>query len=81
MIDARIGKNGIERYETTGTPAEVVAEFGILINRYCSAVKKCCPQILPGLPKAFAALTAPESPVWKLDENVEGIFVSGKVEK
>lgn len=39
MIDARIGKNGIERYEITGTPAEVVAEFGIMINQYCSAVK------------------------------------------
>lgn len=41
MIDVRISKNGIERYEITGTPADVVAEFGIMINQYCSAVKKC----------------------------------------
>lgn len=81
MIDARISKNKIEQYVTTGTPAEVVAEFGILINQYCSAIKKCCPQILPGLQGLFAALTAPENPVWKLDENVEGSFMSGKVEK
>lgn len=40
MIDVRISKNRIERYEITGTAAEVVAEFGILINQYCSAVKK-----------------------------------------
>ena len=81
MIDVRISKNGIERYEITGTAADVVAEFGIMINQYCSAVKKCCPQILSGLPGLFTALTAPESPVWKLDENVEGIFVSKKVGK
>ena len=31
--------------------------------------------------EAFAALTAPESPVWDLDESVEGIFVSRKVGK
>ena len=81
MIDVRISKNGIERYEIAGTPADVVAGFGIMINQYCSAVKKCCPQAFPGVQKAFTALTAPESPVWKLDENVEGIFVSKKVGK
>lgn len=47
MIDVRISKNGIERYEITGTPADVVAEFGIMINQYCSAVKKMLPADSP----------------------------------
>lgn len=81
MIDVRISKNGIERYEIAGTPADVVAEFGIMINQYCSVVKKCCPQMLPGLPGLFTALTAPESPVWELDESVEGIFMIEEADK
>ena len=78
MITARIDKS-IKQFDVEGTPADVVVEFGYMINQYCSAVKKCCPQVLPALREAFAALTAPDSPVWTLDENVEGIFVSKKV--
>lgn len=80
MINVRID-NGIQHFDVEGTPDTVVTEFGLMINQYCSAVKKCCPQVLPGLREAFAALTAPESPVWALDESVEGIFVSRKVGK
>lgn len=81
MIDVRISRSGLERFDSNGTPAEIVLEFGYLINQYCSAIKKCCPQALPGVQKAFADLTAPGSPVWVLDENVEGIFMSRKVDK
>lgn len=80
MINARIDK-GIQRLDIEGTPADVLIEFGYMINRYYSAVKKCCPQGLPALRKGFAALTAPDSPVWKMDENVEGIFISRKVDE
>lgn len=52
MINARID-NGIQHFDVEGTPATVVAEFGFMINQYCSAVKKCCPQVLPGLREAF----------------------------
>lgn len=80
MINARID-NGIQHFDVEGTPTAVVAEFGLMINQYCSAVKKCCPQVLPGLREAFAAITAPESPVWNLDEGVEGIFINRRVDK
>lgn len=45
MINARID-NGIQHFDVEGTPATVVAEFGFMINQYCSAVKnaarRCC---------------------------------------
>lgn len=81
MINALIDENGMHRLGIVGNGAEVVTEFGILINQYYSAMSKSSPDLLPGLRAAFAALTAPESPVWALDESVEGIFVSRKVGK
>lgn len=81
MIDVRISRSGLERFDSNGTPAEIVLEFGYLINQYCSAIKKCCPQALPGVQKAFADLTEPGSPVWKLDEGVERFFVSRRVDE
>lgn len=81
MIDVRISRSELERFDSNGTPAEIVLEFGYLINQYCSAIKKCCPQALPGVQKAFADLTAPGSPIWKLDEGVEGFFVCRRVDE
>ena len=53
MINARIDKS-IKQFDVEGTPADVVVEFGYMINQYCSAVKKCCQQVLPALREAFA---------------------------
>lgn len=39
MIDVRISRSGLERFDSNGTPAEIVLEFGYLINQYCSAIK------------------------------------------
>lgn len=38
MINARIDKS-IKQFDVEGTPADVVVEFGYMINQYCSAVK------------------------------------------
>ena len=35
MINARIDKS-IQQFDVEGTPADVVAEFGFMINQYCS---------------------------------------------
>lgn len=50
-----------------------------MINQYYSAMSKCAPDLLPGLRRAFQVLTAPESPVWGVDEGVQGIFLNKKV--
>lgn len=83
MINALIDGNGMHRLDIAGNGADVVAEFGILINQYYSAMSKSSPDLLPGLlpglRAAFQVLTAPESPVWGVDESVQGIFLSKKV--
>lgn len=38
MINVRIDK-GIQHFDVEGTPDTVVAEFGFMINQYCSAIK------------------------------------------
>ena len=81
MINALIDEKGMHRLDIVGNGADVVAEFGILINQYYSAMSKSSPDLLPGLRAAFQVLTAPESPVWNLDEGVEGIFINRRVDK
>lgn len=81
MINALIDENGMQRLDIVGDGAGVVAEFGILINQYYSAMSKSSPDLLPGLRAAFQVLTAPESPVWGVDESVQGIFLNRKVGK
>lgn len=53
MINALIDENGMHRLDIVGNGAEVVAEFGILINQYYSAMSKSSPDLLPGLRAAF----------------------------
>ena len=81
MIDVRISKKGIGHCKIIGTTAEILAEFALLINQYYSATAKTAPQLLPSIREGFAKITAPGSPMWELDESVEGIFVTEKVEK
>ena len=53
MIDVRISRSGLERFGSNGTPAEIVLEFGYLINQYCSAIKKMLPAGPPRRAKGF----------------------------
>lgn len=81
MINALVDENGMHRLDIVGNGAEVVAEFGILINQYYSAMSKSSPDLLPGLRAAFQVLTEPESLVWDVDESVQGIFLNKEVGK
>lgn len=76
MINAHIDSEGIKRLTFYGSGSEIVAEFGIMINQYYSAINKSCPQLLPLLRKSFEALVAPNSPIWDVDNGVQGIFIT-----
>lgn len=52
MINARIDKS-IKQFDVEGTPADVVVEFGYMINQYCSAVKKMLPAGPAGLARGL----------------------------
>lgn len=49
MIDVRISKKGTCHCKITGTTAEILAEFTLLINQYYSATAKTAPQLLPSI--------------------------------
>lgn len=51
MIDVRISEKGICHCTITGTTAEIVGEFSLLINQYYSATAKTAPQLLPAIRK------------------------------
>lgn len=76
-----LAKKGIGHCNITGTTAEILADFTLLINLYYSATAKTAPQLLPSIRECFAKITAPGSQMWELDESVEGIFVTEKVKK
>lgn len=52
MINVRIDK-GIQHFDVEGTPDTVVAEFGFMINQYCSAIKKMLPAGPAGLARGI----------------------------
>ena len=70
MIKAHIERDGMKCLEIAGSLQETVAEFGLIINQYYSVVRKSNPQLLHPLRLAFAALVAPDSPVWIVDNDV-----------
>lgn len=81
MIKAHIERDGMKCLEIAGSLQETVAEFGLIINQYYSAVSKSNPQLLHPLRLAFAALVAPYSPVWIVDNDVQGIFINRRMDK
>ena len=81
MIKAHIDSDGMKCLDIAGPVPTIVAEFGIIINQYYSAIFKSAPQLLHPLRLAFASLVAPDSPVWIVDNDVQGIFINRRVDK
>lgn len=81
MIKAYIDSDGMKCLDIAGSAPTIVAEFGLIINQYYSAINKSAPQLLHPLRLAFAALVAPDSPVWIVDNDIQGIFINRRVDK
>lgn len=81
MIKAHIDSDGMKCLDIAGSAPTIVAEFGVIINQYYSAISKSAPQLLPHLRIAFEALVAPDSPIWTVDDGVQGIFINRRVDK
>lgn len=81
MIKAHVDSDGMKCLDIAGPTPVIVAEFGLLINQYYSAISKSAPQLLPHLRIAFKALVAPDSPVWIVDNDVQGIFINRRMDK
>lgn len=81
MIKAHVDSDGMKCLDIAGSAPVIVAEFGLLINQYYSAISKSAPQLLPHLRIAFKALVAPDSPIWTVDDGVQGIFINRRTDK
>ena len=81
MIKAHIDSDGMKCLDIAGSAPTIVAEFGLIINQYYPAISKSAPQLLHPLRLAFASLVAPDSPVWVVDNDVQGIFINRRVDK
>lgn len=81
MIKAHIDSDGMKCLNIAGSAPTIVAEFGFIINQYYSAIFKSAPQLILPLRLAFASLVAPDSPVWIVDNDVQGIFINRRVDK
>ena len=81
MIKAHIDSDGMKCLDIAGSAPTIVAEFGIIINQYYSAIFKSAPQLLHPLLLSFASIVAPDSPVCIVDNDVQGIFINSRVDK
>ena len=81
MIKAHIDSDGMKCLDIAGSAPTIVAEFGLINNQYYSAIFKSATQLLHTLRLAFASLVAPDSPVWIVDNDVQGIFINRRVDK
>lgn len=81
MIKAHIDSDGMKCLDIAGSAPTIVSEFGLIINQYYSSISKSAPQLLHPLRLLFAALVAPDSPVWIVDNDVQGIFISRRMDK
>lgn len=81
MIKEHIDSDGMKCLDIAGSAPTIVAEFGLIINHFYSAISKSVPQLLHPLRLAFASLVAPDSPVWIVDNDVQGIFINRRMDK
>lgn len=79
MIKYKIANRCVEVLEASGSTKTIAVEVAALIaNLYSALYKSANGQEQPRLFRLMInhVITAPDSPVWEPDNNIEGIFLS-----
>lgn len=79
MIKCKIANRCIEALEASGSTKTIAVEVATLIaNLYSALYKSANGQEKSRLFRLMITniITAPDSPVWEPDNNIEGIFIS-----
>ena len=79
MIKYKIANRGVEVLEASGSTKTIAVEVAALIaNLYSALCKSAAGQEQSRLFRLMInhVITAPDSPVWEPDGNIEGIFLS-----
>ncbi len=79
MVKCKIANQCVEVLEASGSTKTVAVEVAALIaNLYSALYKSSSGRLQAELFRAMInrIITAPDSPVWVPDDNIEGIFLS-----
>lgn len=79
MIKCKIANRCVEVLEASGSTKTIAVEVATLVaNLYSALCKSAAGQEQSRLFRLMLnyIITAPDSPVWKPDSNIEGIFLS-----
>lgn len=81
MIDMKMNDNQLVRCRCSGNNQTLAAELGLAVQMMYSIVSKRDPEAARSLKWHIQAVMADESPVWQVDERVEGICFARKVKR
>lgn len=79
MIKCKIANRRVEVLEVSGSTKTIAVEVVALVaNLYSALCKSAAGQEESRLFRLMIThvITAPDSPVWEVDSNIEGIFIS-----
>lgn len=76
MIKVNIHGRKIEELDVSGDSVEVAAEIGVMLERIHSGLYKANPRAAEQMKQFIVSLCQPDSPVWRPDANVRGIFAA-----
>lgn len=76
MIEVKINGRKIEKLDVSGDSIEVATEIGVMLERIHSGLYKANPRAAEQMKQLIICLCQPDSPVWRPDDNVQGIFAA-----
>lgn len=76
MVKVNIHGRKIEDFTISGDGVEVATEIGVMLERIHSGLYKANPRAAEQMKQLIICLCRPDSPVWRPDDNVQGIFAA-----
>lgn len=81
MIECVIKNGCVLKFNAIGSCNEVASEIGLAINRTYSALYKQTLSAAEFWKQLITIMMLPDSPVWQIDSDIEGIFIVREVPK
>ena len=76
MIEYRINGGRMERLESSGSYSELIADIGLLVGLLHSGIYRSNPAYADVFRRGVLCLLQDDSPVWRPDKDVQGIFIT-----
>lgn len=76
MIDCKLDGREVERLVYRGSNLAIAIEICEIVNAIYSAVMKSDPRAAEIIKRSIMRGMLPDSPTWRANENIEGIFIA-----